>query len=357
MFQHVSRSSESIHAIATSAPTATTLSPADIALARHHGYALLSRLYLDGLTPALLPYVNRIPELAAALPQPFDPDEAAAGHYDLLAHSLFPYEAFFLGSAGLLGGEISRRTGEVYERAGYRVATSPAAADPAPPDHVGHELGFLAFLCAAEAAGNDEAAGANHCRSLQQAFFEEHLLRWIAPLAIAIRCQSRPFYTALTNLTLDLLHDHYADRLAGGNDAPSTFILPDYPELSNDCTSSLNEVVRLLLAPPFGGLFLSRDAIAQTGRRLDLPVGFGGREELLSTLLRSAGQYDAAPAALNALHNTQSFSGRQNIWRSRGNGLCWRHTPRPGGYASWKRWIFWLDFPPGCSAGCQDFDQ
>jgi hypothetical protein len=91
--------------------------------------------------------------------------------------------------------------------------------------------------------------------------------------------------------------------LADGNDAPSTFVLPDYPELLNDHTFSLNDVVRVLLVPPFGGFYLSRDTIAQTGRRLNLPVGFGSREELLSTLLRSAGQYELAPAALDALHN------------------------------------------------------
>jgi TorA maturation chaperone TorD len=242
-----------------------------------------------------------VPTIGPTIGQPFDAEEAAADHYRLLTHALFPHQAFFLDSVGLLGGEMNRQIEEAYEQRGYRVGSPSDAAD-----HIGHELGFLAFLCAAESGGwrNRETAVAIEFRSLQQSFLEDHLLRWITPLTVAIRFQSHAFYTELARLTLALLHDHYADLASTGNrsnGAPSAFILPDNLQRLNDRATSLRDVVRHLLAPPYSGFFLGRDAIVNVGRQLNLPIGFGNREDLLATLLRTGGQYEVAPGCLDAL--------------------------------------------------------
>lgn len=276
-----------------------TLSTADTALARHYGYLLLSRLYLEGLTLELLPFASAVPELAAVLPPSFAADEAAAEHYHLLIHILFPYESIFLDEAGLMGGRVRQALLTVYGRAGYTV--EPPSAEP---DHIGCELRFLAFVCAAEAEAwaRGETAVINQLRGLQQSFLQAHLLRWAIPLAIAIRQQAQPFYVALIDLTLALLNDHYADLLPNHESNGPGFALPERSRLLDDPATRLRDVTRYLLTPPYSGFFLSREVIGQIGRQLNLPVGFGGREDLLATLLHTGGQYELAPECLNALH-------------------------------------------------------
>lgn len=44
-------------------PTMMTLTPHEKAQARHHAYTLIGRLFVDGLTPALLPFVQQVGEL------------------------------------------------------------------------------------------------------------------------------------------------------------------------------------------------------------------------------------------------------------------------------------------------------
>ena len=51
----------------------------ETALARSRAYALLSHLYLRGLTPDVLPQVATIDEFRATLPAPYDSDLAAGG--------------------------------------------------------------------------------------------------------------------------------------------------------------------------------------------------------------------------------------------------------------------------------------
>ena len=123
-----------------------TLSSADMALARHHTYTLFSRLFLEGVTAELRPFLPPIPELAAVLPEPFDADESAATHHYLFQLNLFPYESIFLATDGLLGGPVTNKVQQQYEQSGFIVDASATS-----PDHIGHELAFLAFLCGAEA--------------------------------------------------------------------------------------------------------------------------------------------------------------------------------------------------------------
>jgi TorA maturation chaperone TorD len=173
-----------------------TLSPGEVALARHHTYALLSRLFFEGLTAELRPYaVELVGE--AATTTGFNADEAAAAHHNLFRFNVFPFQAIFRDASGLLGGEESGRVRAAYAEAGFRV--------DAEPDQIGHELGLLAFLCGAEAEarqdGREEAAA--HARRLQKGFLQAHLLLWLPPFAAALERAGQPFYAALAALTLD----------------------------------------------------------------------------------------------------------------------------------------------------------
>lgn len=281
---------------------ATALSIGEVVQARGYSYALCSRLFLHGLTPALAPAVAAIPELAVTCPADIDPDQAAADHQALLGFALFPYQSIFLDPSGLLGGEESVRVQHSYTHYGFVPVTSTEA-----PDHIGHELACLAFLCAAESdAWEDQRTGiVQQVQRLQVDFLQNHLLRWLPPLVLAMQRQHQPFYAALAELTLALVDHHLTemhDRRVHGTVATATFTLSPAPMLLEERTTTLADIVNWLLAPPYSGLFLSRDDLGRLARRYQLPRGFGERALLLTNLLRSAIKYDCFGALITDLH-------------------------------------------------------
>jgi TorA maturation chaperone TorD len=263
------------------------LSPSQKALARSRTYAILGRLYRHGLDEETLPTIRAISQLAAALPDSFDVDEAAADHHHLFGFNVFPFQSIFLDPAGLLGGDISEQVLRFYREAGY----GSGGESVENPDHIGQELGFLAFLSGAEAAAwqDNLAAAAGRMAALIGDFLDRHLLLWLSPLILAIRQQAHPFYTALADLTLDVLLDHRRDL----DGSPTTFSsLPAAPKLLEDEKTSLRDIAAYLLSPPLSGIYLSRDDIGRLARKAGLPRGFGKRRDMLLNLLRSASQYD-----------------------------------------------------------------
>jgi TorA maturation chaperone TorD len=288
-------------------PTDTSLTTAEIALARHHTYMLLSRLYLEGLTTELLPYVQALPALAATLPlvaNNFDADEAAADHHDLFSFNLFPYQSIFLDPAGLLGGSLSESVADDYRQAGFRVLE----AEPA--DHIGHQLAFLGFLSGAEAdAWEDKLLPiAFRMQQLATDFLQKQLLRWLPPLIIALQRQPHAFYARLADLTLELLYSHLSARgdlvtLGGGSETATA--VNSFPPLAQESPSRLfdtgmKEIASYLISPPMSGIYLSRHDISQLGRQQRLPRGFGSRKQMLTNLLRVGEQYDQTPTLLRA---------------------------------------------------------
>lgn len=259
------------------------MTPTQLAHARHNAYRLLSQLILHGLTPALLPQVMALAELAGAQPAPFDPDEAAADHQRLFGFNLFPYESVFRHPSGLLGGPVTEAVAQTYRP----YAFSPPAA--AAPDHIGVQLAFLAFLCGAE-SGDPQAQVA------QRHFLQTRLLPWLPPLVVSLRRQPLPFYQAVGDLLLELAADHahaLGIETAPDGDGVAAFAAPP-PALLADDKTSLRDIARFLLTPPYSGLWLSREDISYLTRQRDLPRGFGEREQMLLNALRAAAQYSVA---------------------------------------------------------------
>lgn len=278
------------------------MAPAEAALARHHSYALLSRLFLDGLTSDLLSTLRQIVALAALLPSSFDADEAAATHYDLFGLNVFPYEAVFLdssprGSAIQLGGPVTQRVQQQMKASSY----TPQAGDVS-PDHIGHEFGLLAHLSGAEVDAWEDARReiALRLRLRQRDFLHDHLLRWLPALAQAIRDQGQPFYTALGDLALELVQDH-ALALPISQIEPSAHT--DAAPSLKDENTGLRQIARFLSAPSLSGVYLSRDTISAMARDVGVPRGFGGRQQMLENLFRAAVQYDSLDALLHALND------------------------------------------------------
>ncbi len=276
-----------------------SLKPEQVAQARHHSYVLLSQLYLGGITAVRLPTIQAVPALAECLPQSFDLDEAAAEHYQLFGFNLHPYESIFLSSSGLLGGEIANSVARSYQQIGFEIELAANS-----PDHIGQELAALAFLCRAEATawadGSDTVI--NQMRRRQRAFLEAHLLRWLLPFVLALKQQGHDFYTAVANLTLSLVADHYADLTSDTQSIPSLEItLPSPPDLLDNDKTGLKEIAHLLVTPPFSGLYLGRDDVGRLARETRLPRGFGDRQQMMHNLLRTAVQYDQFSSLLNDL--------------------------------------------------------
>ena len=272
------------------------LSARQVALARSRAYGLLSQLYLTGVTSNNLAQVRAVPELAGKLVLPFEADEAAADHHHLFGFNVHPYQSYFLDPAGLLGGPITGSVIQSYNRSGFQPETSTESAD-----HAGFELGFLAFLCAAESEVF-EVDAVQQLQERQFAFLHEHLLQWIGPLTLAIGQQDQPFYSAVAEVTLDLLQEQAAGLEAHFSRGPNTPIAStNIPDLLTDDETGLKQIVDFLLTPVYSGIYLSRDDIGRLARRQAVPRGFGDRRALLLNLLRSAANYDALGEIINDL--------------------------------------------------------
>ncbi|HSM55795.1 MAG TPA: molecular chaperone TorD family protein, partial [Candidatus Sulfomarinibacteraceae bacterium] len=197
---------------------------------------------------------------------------------------------------GLLGGAITDAVRRRYRQAGYQTEATASS-----PDHIGHELGLLAFLCAAEAEAHEdrEQGHVERLQRRQSVFLQHHLLRWLPPLVLALRDHQLPFYARVGQMTLQLVQDQMADLHGSTSIMPDP--LPPAPHPLRGAESSLSDIARFLVTPLHSGLYLSRETIGALARRFDLPRGFGSRKQLLLNTLRSAAQYERLDDFLNAL--------------------------------------------------------
>jgi TorA maturation chaperone TorD len=267
------------------------------ALARSRAYALLARLFRDGLTADLLPAVAAVPALTDALPRAFDADEAAADHYQLLHLDVPPCAGLFLDAPPVLGGPAARAAQHHYRQAGLAPETGPES-----PDHLGRELAFLAFLTGAEADALEDGLPAEAARlqPLQRRFLGSHLLWWLPAVEQAL-AQGPPFYQRLARLTRDLALDHLAALGHAPESRPPEPAPPDLPPLLDQPGTGLHEIAAYLTTPAWSGLYLGRTDAARLGRGLDLPRGFGGRTRMLTNLLHAAVTYDRLGPLLDDL--------------------------------------------------------
>lgn len=283
----------------TESESGRQLTAEQLALARSRAYGLLSQLYLTGVTAENLAQVQAVPELADKFRIPFAADEAAADHHHLFGFNVHPYQSYFLDPAGLLGGPVAEGVAQTYQILGYGPAVSGESAD-----HIGLELGLLVFLCAAEAEAlaDGRLDTARQVSDRQLTFLLDHLLPWIGPLALAIAQQEQRFYSALADVTFDLVRDH-ASQLSSRLNRPlvNQADLPDTPEILEDEGTGLKEIVDFLLTPAYSGIYLSRDDIGRLARRQAIPRGFGDRRQLLLNLLRSAANYDVVGEVIDGL--------------------------------------------------------
>ena len=282
---------------------------ADMAEARCRAYGLFSRLALDGCTKDTVDLIDTVPELAAAA-EAWDVDgkldlvSAAAVHYEVMIHEVFPYRSVFVAADGRPGGPQTEQVAAAYDRVGFRWdAGGPSA------DHVGLLLQALGFLCGAEAdawvdARTEVTRGA---RTLQVELLDEYLLPWWPALAEAVVYNANPFYRAWVDAVSALVFHHREELLADGFRAPTAS--PERAPSSEDAElvfdddlGAVNLADRWLTASVSGAL-LTRGALKSLGRRARLPTGFGARRTVLMNLLRSGATYDGLDGLLGRLRD------------------------------------------------------
>lgn len=271
---------------------------AEFALARSRAYALFSRIFMGGIDADALPFLQHLPELAESFDaMSWDADEAAAQHYQLFGLNVFPYESIFLHDDGMLGSVVTEAVQETYRRIGFTPTSSESA------DHLANELAALAFLVGAEAdaLSDSEQAQSQRMRHLQRQFLDEHLLRWFPALVQAVHQQDVPYYSELSDVLLRMFIEH---RESLGEDLlaqAGEFALPDVPVLLEREKTGLKDIAAFLLTPALSGLYLSREDIRRLGRTVELPHGFGSRQQMLTNLLRVAADYQQLEAVLQQM--------------------------------------------------------
>ncbi len=268
------------------------MTPHQASVARERAALLLAGLVRDGVRD--LEAVRAVPPLAEVLPEHAALERLAAAHHRVFRLEAPSVESFWLSPDRLLGGPGSEAVAEAYRLGGF----VPRLRD-VPADHLGVQLAYVAWLAGAraEALEDGRLPEAGHLLALEQAFLADHLLRWLPALAVAIEGLD-PLFERVIELALTL-----ARSVSSGG---GSWALPALPELE-DPDTRLRDIARVLCTPALCGGLLTRSALAELGRADRLPAGFGGREQTLANLLRSAGRFDALPGLWHRLR--ERFAG------------------------------------------------
>ncbi len=225
----------------------------------------------------------------------FDPDAAAAAHYQVLGREVFAAQSVFLSVSGRRGGDEVARVLATYARCGF---TPPPMLES---DDLACQLAALAHLCAAEAESWEDnlAAIANSSCALQAQLLDDHLLRWLPALSEALQRQPFPLYARSAALLLGVVDDH-VDHLGATMPAPTPLIAIHTPD-PRAADTRLREIADWLLAPVCAGFLLTHGELQAIAAGAVLPHGFVDRHTMLMDMLRAAGAADALPALLTAL--------------------------------------------------------
>lgn len=276
-----------------------TINYPDQILARARAYELFAELFTRGLSDSNSEFVKLIPELwpdvdAEKLDQLDNVHES--DHYEIFGKNVFPYESFFLDKEMNLGGGIAESISAYYHRIGFE---PPSTENP---DHIGVELSALAYLSRIEITllGQPDTNEAIFNRDAQMELLDRHMLQWIPMLDKALLSQQNQFYSALSDLTLELLLDHRAILNEKGPRI-SSLDLDDDLVILEDSKTSLKDIAIYLLTPASSGVFISQSEISRIAKQFELPRGFGDRVQLLNNLFRTAVSFDALPKVLNEI--------------------------------------------------------
>ena len=237
-------------------------------------YDLFSDIFLTGPVASVQAKVRTIPRLREVLVLDND-DELAAENETMFGFNVYPFASLFLEPDGMLGGETTQQIRAFTSRLGFDVGRDANA-----PDHVAAELRILATLTKRNPLNEDSIAE----------FIDQHLFSWLPAFVTAVHGESNDFYTEVADMMLEQIVDHRRSLSAESKTHEINSGLEE--RLLSDPDTGIHEITDFLTSPARCGFFLSRSTIAGIAQGSKLPHGFGGRSQMMATLLRSASAYD-----------------------------------------------------------------
>jgi|GEM_PF-5085427 len=264
--------------------------PRHTAIARGRAYDLLADLFRDG--PARLDHLRAVAVLAPHLPESFD-DDAKAWHHRVMVHEVSPHAGVFLHPEGLVGGDTADESLGTMRAGGFSPDTRSV-----PADHLSASLGYLSWLCGAEADAwrDGEDAVARRVRGRAHVFIETQLYRWLPPLVAAIEGVDPGLYGAAARLLVDLTADHLGRE-------PEPVPLPvSVRNVLDERGVGVREIARYLAVPVNAGALLTPTWMREVAREAEGATGFGTRAQRLEGMLQTGARRGQAPQLLGALH-------------------------------------------------------
>lgn len=295
------------------ASAAAAFATGELAEARSRAYHLFGALLARGFEPTLLEAARQVPQLGDAFAG-LEASELAAGHHELLTMQLFPFAGVFEDREALIGGTTGDDFQRWYLDAGFQVELADTTAD-----HLGLQLAFLSYLSGAEADAATAGRGAEvdllHDR---QRRFLDRMLHWLPGFFVAVRAQPAGPWRTVVELALALVADH-RDSLGGEVHTRSWAAAEN---ILDDDKTGTRRIARLLCAPAFSGVFLTRRDLTVLGRAADVPRGFGSRVQMLGNLLLNAAEYGEATEVLERLDHL--WAARIDAYATLATGSAWR---------------------------------
>ncbi len=211
---------------------------------------------------------GRIAEVLGLPPLPHE-----AAHTDLFVMQLPPYASMYLGSEGMLGGDVRDRI------AGFFAALHMSV--PHEPDHLAVLLATYAAIADREAA-EAEPARALLWREARKALLWEHLVSWLPGYLVKLQQIASDPYQAWGALLADALLTEVKDL---GPQERLPLHLREAPGLANPAETGLEPFIAALLSPVRSGMILTRSDLSRAARSVGVGIRLGERKHALTSLL------------------------------------------------------------------------
>jgi len=317
--------------------------------ARQTLYRLLAHLYLHPPELSTLATLRTIPGLGDAAPETIDGLEQLQVEYEyIFGRNAYPYESLYVDHDLMLNTAAANRFAQLCQDCGF-AEESPVGA----PDHLGRQLGLMAYLLAIEirALREQNPALLTWARAHQHRCLSDHLAHW-APVFLGVveRVANHPLYRTVAQVTLELILNDLErsaslplwipldERRVAPDPTPSPVQDEDAGALSahtgDDSARDLNQIVRSLIIPNIAGMFISRYDISMLGRRLRIKAPIRERRQMMRDLFDAAARFDLIPTLLD--HLDELFA--TEFWR-----LAVLTERYPAWTAHARHWLFRLE--------------